>query len=411
MAPRVRSSKLETRAARLRLARRKKPYSVPIMRGVHLLYRRNTTAGPFIVRVCRGDEDWTAPLGTADDYDEADGKSILTYWQAHDLARERARVGKPTSELSVEARVEHYRSDLQTRGRDPKNAARVLFHLAGTKLANKLITVSSLADDLSEFRDQLARKGLKPATIDRINRAFKAALNLTAETDERVTRRPWKTALKAIGNEEAGARNVILDEADRRTLRGAAYRDSDGFGLLIDVLDETGARPSEVARLTAEDVQADFIDRRTGNRQPRLMMPTSRKGSSQKKARAIPVPITPALADRLKGRSGVLLKRADGTPWADINLATYFARVTKNVRFNNPAKVTMYALRHTSIVRQLLANVPVRVVAALHDTSVEMVERSYSRYIADHADELARATLPVPTEVLSLDDRRTSTST
>jgi len=107
----------------------------------------------------------------------------------------------------------------------------------------------------------------------------------------------------------------------------------------------------------------------------------------------------------------VLLKRADGTPWADINLATYFARVTKNVRFNNPAKVTMYALRHTSIVRQLLANVPVRVVAALHDTSVEMVERSYSRYIADHADELARATLPVPTEVLSLDDRRTSTST
>ena len=52
MAPRVRSSKLENRSARLRLARRKKPYSVPIMRGVHLLYRRNKTAGPFMVRVC-----------------------------------------------------------------------------------------------------------------------------------------------------------------------------------------------------------------------------------------------------------------------------------------------------------------------------------------------------------------------
>jgi hypothetical protein len=45
-------------------------------------------------------------------------------------------------------------------------------------------------------------------------------------------------------------------------------------------------------------------------------------------------------------------------------------------------------------VRQLLANVPVRVVAALHDTSVAMIERTYSKYIADHADELARATLP-----------------
>jgi hypothetical protein len=48
------------------LARRKKSYSVPIMRGVHLLHR-NETVGPFMVRVCRGDEDWTKPLGTADD--------------------------------------------------------------------------------------------------------------------------------------------------------------------------------------------------------------------------------------------------------------------------------------------------------------------------------------------------------
>ena len=133
------------------------------------------------------------------------------------------------------------------------------------------------------------------------------------------------------------------------------------------------------------------------------MMPVSRKGSGKKIARSIPVPITHELADRLKGRSGVLLKRADGTPWAEINLAHYFARVMKDVTFNNPSKVMMYALRHTSIVRQLLANVPVRVVAALHDTSVVMIERNYSKYIADHADELARATLPAPAEILSLD--------
>jgi integrase len=406
MAPRVRSSKLENRSARLRLARRKKPYSVPIERGVHLLYRRNKTAGPFMVRVCRDDEDWTEPLGTADDYDEADGRNILTYWQAQDLARERVRVGKPTSDLSVKARVEHYMSDLQTRGRDLRNASRVLFHLEGSRLANKLMTTSSLSDDLSEFRDQLAIKGLKPATINRINCALKAALNLTAENDERITRRPWKTALKAIGNDEVGVRNVILDDADRRTLRGAAYRDSDEFGLLIDVLDETGARPSQVARLAADDVQADFIDRRTGKRQPRLMMPVSRKGSGQKKARSIPVPITSVLADRLKGRSGVLLKRADATPWGAVNLSYYFACAMEGVTFNNPSKVTMYALRHTSIVRQLLANVPVRVVAALHDTSVVMIERNYSKYIADHADELARATLPAPAEILSLDNRQ-----
>jgi hypothetical protein len=52
----------------------------------------------------------------------------------------------------------------------------------------------------------------------------------------------------------------------------------------------------------------------------------------------------------------------------------------------------------------------VRVVAALHDTSVLMIERNYSKYIADHADELARATLPDPPEILSLDGRRGGTS-
>ncbi len=53
----------------------------------------------------------------------------------------------------------------------------------------------------------------------------------------------------------------------------------------------------------------------------------------------------------------------------------------------------MYALRHSNIVRQLLAGVPLRVVAVNHDTSLSMIERNYSRYIGDHADALARVAL------------------
>jgi hypothetical protein len=73
----------------------------------------------------------------------------------------------------------------------------------------------------------------------------------------------------------------------------------------------------------------------------------------------------------------------------------------------DPAVVTFYALRHSSIVRQLLANTPIRVVATLHDTSVVMVERSYSKHIADHADALSRRALlntarPVRGKVVSL---------
>lgn len=55
-----------------------------------------------------------------------------------------------------------------------------------------------------------------------------------------------------------------------------------------------------------------------------------------------------------------------------------------------------YALRHTSIMRGLKAGLPIRLVAANHDTSVEMIERHYGRFISDALDELAaRAVIPL----------------
>ena len=69
-----------------------------------------------------------------------------------------------------------------------------------------------------------------------------------------------------------------------------------------------------------------------------------------------------------------------------------FARAAKAAG-QDPAEVTLYALRHGSIVRQILAGVPIRVVAVNHDTSIAMLERTYSRYIGDHSDALARAAL------------------
>ena len=47
----------------------------------------------------------------------------------------------------------------------------------------------------------------------------------------------------------------------------------------------------------------------------------------------------------------------------------------------DPAVVTMYALRHSSIVRMLLQSVPIRLIASLHNTSVAMIEKHYSKHI------------------------------
>ena len=48
----------------------------------------------------------------------------------------------------------------------------------------------------------------------------------------------------------------------------------------------------------------------------------------------------------------------------------------------------------------LQRNVPIRLVASLHNTSVTMIEKHYSRYITEHSiDEITRAGLlsePVP---------------
>ena len=67
-------------------------------------------------------------------------------------------------------------------------------------------------------------------------------------------------------------------------------------------------------------------------------------------------------------------------------------RSTKHLELD-PA-TTPYALRHSSIVRMLLAGTPVRVVAAHHDTGVAMIEQHYSKYIiGDPSDALTRKTL------------------
>ena len=58
--------------------------------------------------------------------------------------------------------------------------------------------------------------------------------------------------------------------------------------------------------------------------------------------------------------------------------------------------VVPYALRHSSIVRGIRSGLPIRLVAAMHDTSVAMIERHYARYIVDGLEELAaKAVVPL----------------
>jgi hypothetical protein len=92
VARRSRATKLEARGARLKLPVAKKPVFAKIGPGLGLGYRRNATAGTWVVRAADGQGgNWTKAIGTADDFDEAD---VLDFWQAQDRARAIARVGR-----------------------------------------------------------------------------------------------------------------------------------------------------------------------------------------------------------------------------------------------------------------------------------------------------------------------------
>jgi hypothetical protein len=134
---------------------------------------------------------------------------------------------------------------------------------------------------------------------------------------------------------------------------------------------------------------------------PRLMMPSSRKGRGLKKITHVPVPIPRSVAEKLKRENdgkiadAPLLTKPSGERWKQSDHTRLFHRAVLRAALD-PSEVTLYALRHSSIVRDLLANVPVRIVATKHDTSIPMIERNYSKYIADHADTLSRRAMLDP---------------
>jgi integrase len=392
MARSTRSSTLETRTARLKLPVAKKPVFVKIGPGIGLGYRRNVTAGTWVARAADGKgANWTRRIGSADDFDDANGDTILDFWQAQEKARTIGRIergGASLKPVTVRQALDEYASDLETRGGDVANVKRVRRHLSPT-LQDKVVALLT-ARELRRWRDDLA--GLvAPASVNRTCGSFRAALNLAAGHDVRIAnRRTWETGLAPLPDAQQ-SRNVILPEATVRQIIAEAGRIGPEFGILVEVAAVTGARVSQLAQIEVQDLQAD-------REAPRLMMPTSRKGKGRKTVQRRPVPIPLGLATKLRVTSGdrpataPLLLKPSGASWKKSDHSRLFTRAAKAAG-QDPDHVTMYALRHSSIVRQILAGVPIRVVAVNHDTSIMMLERTYSRYIGDHSDALARAAL------------------
>jgi integrase len=394
--PKPRSFKLETPTTRRKLSIRKKPYWITIAPGIALGYRRNAGAGTWSVRSTNGHgAEWLKRIALSDDQEPANSTTVLTFWQAQDRARALAR-GQTGDDgdrpITVSEALDRYEIDLQARGGDAYNAQRARLHLTGS-LASKPVALLG-APELRRWRDALAAK-LAPASVNRTRTCLRAALELAAQNDVRIAnQRAWKVGLAGLPDAQR-ARNVILADDVVRRIVETAYTHDRALGLLVEVAACTGARLSQLARLEVGDLQAHRQD-------PRLLMPLSAKGRMKAKRHErrpipIPAPLARVLATAAAGRpSGApLLTRSDGSAWGHSRNARHreLFRSVVSAAGLDPDQVTLYALRHSSIVRQLIGNIPIRVVAALHDTSVSQIERNYSRYIAEHSDALARRAL------------------
>jgi integrase len=271
------------------------------------------------------------------------------------------------------------------------------------------------SEDLSDWRRSLQ---MGPGGVRRMTNDFKAALNAAAS--RYASRLPprfrniVKDGLKSGAAESPVAREAqILPDADIRALIEAAWAvdaESDWGGDLarmVLLLAATGARFSQVQRITVADVQ--FAKKR-------LMMPSSRKGRADKPRKPTPIRVGDDVLDALrsatnerKGHETLLLRprwrqvgpvqweRYEWGPWRSASeLTRPWAAIIARAGLA-PATVP-YALRHSSIVRGLRAMLPIRLVAMLHDTSVAMIEGHYAAYVADEMDDLAaKAIIPLTT--------------
>lgn len=412
---------IDTAAKRAKLKPRKNPYWYGVSGGrggLSLGYRKSERrSGRWVAKIVVGGRRVEERVGAADDEPVAGNAlsfaaavaAALDWGRRQMAALEAANADAvPAKTPTVRSAIIEYIGERRKRaGRKGSEVTLEKYILrCGAPVA--AIRLSRLtAQAIEEWRDQLPAR-LTGSAKNRILNDLRAALNAAALK----YRRQLPTHLLAeikIGTKAKSAvsnsrRQLLTDHQVRAVVNAAFEVDPDGdFGRLVLVSAATGSRFSQLAALRVADVQS---------RNERIMVPSSRKGKKRQPGLRTAVPVAVDVIDRLapvlkdramddpllmrwgyRQSAGPLRWKKDKRlPWAHpFEVRKWWAETVRRAEL--PSDTVMYALRHSSIVRSLLANVPVRLVAALHDTSVVMIERHYAAYITDMSDEIARRSI------------------
>jgi integrase len=261
MARKIRNSLLENRTQRLKLPVAKKPIFTRIGPGISLGYRRNQTAGTWVLRVADGKGGaHTAAIGFADDHDSADGEKFLDYWQAQDRAKAAARQSKGSrglKPLTVRVAAETYlewltaknrRTAADTRGRLekhflPKFGDRLVGSLTKSALDGWLASMVAPADDPERVRRS-------KDSANRVLSMVKALLNHAVR--DRANGLTDDSAWRLVRPFHGTSKPRDIRYTDEQVQRLVEKTSDEGVSRLVAAAFLTGARYGELAEVRVE---------------------------------------------------------------------------------------------------------------------------------------------------------------
>jgi site-specific recombinase XerD len=375
MPRKIKSNALETRTSRLKLPIAKKPVFVRVALKLSLGYRRNATAGTWVMRIADGHGGMiTKGVAHADDYQESDGKQILSYYEAQDRCRQLANHSNEIKTLTVQECVDHYLVVLRSKNARTEYDCRLRLqkHFLpqfGTKLMTSL-TKSDLDRWLSGLVStsndpEVVRKSKDSANrmLSMVKAVFNFALhdasnNLNDDAWRHL--RPYKNVAqpRQIRYSDEQVEKIIQcapDQSTRNLIKGAFL---------------TGCRYGELASAKVSSVDLH-------NRNWRVIGKTgSRVVILQKSAVAF-------FEELVKDRSPdeFLFTRPNGERWKESNQHLPFKKALE--RASLPTDGSIYAMRHSAISRMIEAGIPISIVAENAGTSVQLVEKTYSHILAE----------------------------
>lgn len=411
----VRDTNLETRAARLRLTARRKPYWRVLETGLHLGYRRTKEGGgSWVARRFIGDGRYLeTKIGTADDLQDADGVALRAFKQAQEAARDWWRIERRQAlghapddgPYTVANALDAYFADRERRGskglaKDRAAAnARILPELGkvdSAKLTTKRIrdwhTGLAAAPKLTrsarivkvrkvtaiDAKDADAVRARR-ATANRTLTVLKAALNHAFHESRIASDEAWRK-VKPFREADAPVVHFLSENECRRIVNACdgAFRDLVHAALL------TGCRYGELTRMRASDFNAE-----AGT----ITVQVSKAGKPRHVAladegRALFEALTNGRAPQ-----DLVFRRADGAAWGASHQQRPLEEASQAARLSPSA--TFHILRHTYASALAMKGVPMGVIAAqLGHSDTRMTEKHYAHFAPSYVADTIRAALP-----------------